>query len=61
MMRDFVWVDDVLDIVEDNGAPSGIYDIGSGHTISFREVSQKSLQKIRGGDPRDPLPRTFKR
>ena len=22
MMRDFVWVDDVLDIVEDNGAPS---------------------------------------
>jgi ADP-L-glycero-D-manno-heptose 6-epimerase len=60
MMRDFVWVDDVIDVMEDNGAPSGIYDIGSGHTISFREVAEIIAKKYGAEIQEIPFPEHLK-
>tara|TARA_Y100000385_G_scaffold291811_1_gene372626 strand:- start:1067 stop:1888 length:822 start_codon:yes stop_codon:yes gene_type:complete len=57
MMRDFVWVDDVIDVMEDNGAPSGIYDIGSGYTISFKEVAEIIAKKYGAEIKEIPFPK----
>jgi len=43
--RDFVCVDDVVDIVLNNNAPSGVYDIGSGNPTSFQEVGELVAKK----------------
>ena len=37
--RDFVHVDDLINIVLDNEKPSGIYDLGTSQPISFQEVA----------------------
>jgi ADP-L-glycero-D-manno-heptose 6-epimerase len=39
-LRDFVCVDDIVNIVLNNKAPSGIYDLGTGNPISFQEVAE---------------------
>ena len=39
-IRDSVWVDDVVDVVLDNTAGSGIYDVGTGNPISFLEIAE---------------------
>ena len=43
--RDFVWVGDVVDVVLDNTAGSGIYDVGTGNPISFQEVAELIAKK----------------
>jgi ADP-L-glycero-D-manno-heptose 6-epimerase len=47
-LRDFVCVDDVIDIVLNNDAPSGIYDIGTANPISFQEVAELVAKKENG-------------
>jgi ADP-L-glycero-D-manno-heptose 6-epimerase len=39
-MRDFVCVDDVVEIVIGNSKPSGVYDLGTGMPISFGRVAE---------------------
>lgn len=49
--RDFIAVDDVVDVVVssmDMGLPSGIRDLGTGNPISFLDVA-KLIQKKHGG------------
>ena len=43
--RDFVCVEDVVDVVLDNTAGSGIYDVGTGNPISFNEVAELIAKK----------------
>ena len=43
--RDFVCVDDVVDVVLNNDKGSGIYDIGTGSPISFHEVAEMIAKK----------------
>ncbi len=43
--RDFVWVEDVVDVVLDNTAGSGIYDVGTGNPISFLEIAEMIAKK----------------
>ena len=43
--RDFVCVDDVVDVVLDNTAGSGIYDVGTGNPISFLEIAEMIAKK----------------
>jgi len=47
-LRDFVCVDDVVNIVLNNEAPSGIYDLGTGSPISFQEVAELVIEKEKG-------------
>ena len=43
--RDFVCVDDVVNVVLDNTSGSGIYDIGTGNPISFEVVAELIAKK----------------
>jgi len=45
MFRDFVCVDDVVDIVTNNKAGSGIFDLGSGTQYSFRDIAEIIAKK----------------
>jgi ADP-L-glycero-D-manno-heptose 6-epimerase len=55
-LRDFVCVDDVVDIVLNNDAPSGIYDIGTANPISFQEVAELVTKKENGKINTIPFP-----
>jgi len=55
-LRDFVCVDDVVDIVLNNNAPSGIYDIGTGEPISFQKVAELVTKKENGKINTIPFP-----
>jgi ADP-L-glycero-D-manno-heptose 6-epimerase len=46
--RDFVCVEDVVDIMSNNKLGSGIYDVGTSKPISFKTVA-KSIQRKYGG------------
>ena len=39
-MRDFVCVRDVVSLMVNNGEPSGVYDLGTSHPISFQMVAE---------------------
>ena len=39
MIRDFVYVDDIIDLVLNNKEGSGMYDVGTGHPYSFRDIA----------------------
>ena len=43
--RDFVCVDDVVNVVLDNTSGSGIYDVGTGNPISFEVVAELIAKK----------------
>lgn len=47
-LRDFVCVDDVIDIVLNNNSSSGIYDIGTGNPVSFQEIAELIAKKENG-------------
>jgi ADP-L-glycero-D-manno-heptose 6-epimerase len=47
-LRDFICVDDIIDIVLYNRASSGIYDLGTGNPISFQEVAELVVEKEKG-------------
>ena len=54
--RDFVCVDDVINIVMNNDAPSGIYDIGTGSPVSFQHVAELVAKKEDGKINTVPFP-----
>jgi ADP-L-glycero-D-manno-heptose 6-epimerase len=47
-LRDFICVDDIIDIVLNNDQPSGIYDLGTGSPISFQKVAELVAEKEKG-------------
>lgn len=47
-LRDFISVDDVVDVVLRNQQPSGVYDLGTGFPISFQEVAELVAEKEKG-------------
>jgi ADP-L-glycero-D-manno-heptose 6-epimerase len=55
-LRDFICVDDVVDVVLNNEAPSGIYDLGTSKPISFQEVAELVIKKERGEIELIPFP-----
>ena len=54
--RDFICVDDVVDIVLNNDKPSGIYDLGTSKPISFQEVANLIATKYNGEIEYIPFP-----
>lgn len=48
-LRDFVCVDDIVDIVLNNNKESGIYDLGTSAPVSFQHVAECCIKKY-GGD-----------
>ena len=58
--RDFVCVDDIVKVVLTNNKPSGIYDIGTGHPISFKDVGEMIAKKHHGIIKYIPFPEHLK-
>ena len=42
-----MWVKDVVDVVLNNTADSGIYDVGTGNPVSFETVAELVAKKRR--------------
>ena len=59
-LRDFVCVDDVVDIVLNNDKPSGIYDLGTSNPTSFQEVGELVAEKYNGIIKYIPFPEHLK-
>ena len=55
-LRDFVCVDDVVDIVLNNNKPSGIYDLGTSNPVSFQHVAECVAKKCGGEIEYIPFP-----
>ena len=49
--RDFICVNDIINLVLYNNQPSGIYDVGTGTPVSFQHVAE-CVAKKEGGDIR---------
>jgi ADP-L-glycero-D-manno-heptose 6-epimerase len=47
-LRDFICVDDIVDVVLYNKQESGIYDLGTGTPISFQKVAELVAEKEKG-------------
>jgi len=58
--RDFVWVKDVVDVVLNNNAGSGIYDVGTGNPVSFYDVAKLVAKKEKGTIKTIPFPKHLK-
>lgn len=54
--RDFICVDDLVNIVLFNQSPSGIYDLGTGNPISFQKVAELVAEKEKGTIEYIPFP-----
>ena len=54
--RDFICVDDIVDVVLNNNKPSGIYDLGTSKPISFADVAQLVVDKFDGKIETVPFP-----
>ena len=59
-LRDFVFVDDVVDIVLNNDKPSGFYDLGTSNPTSFQEVGELVAKKYDGTIECIPFPEYLK-
>lgn len=62
-IRDFISVDDVVNIVINSleqNLPAGIRDLGTGNPISFHEVAEILCEKYRGMIKIIPFPETLK-
>ena len=55
-LRDFVLVDNVVDLVLDNPLPSGIYDLGTSQPVSFAHVAQCVASRFGGNIREVPFP-----
>ena len=55
-LRDFICVDDVVNVVLNNEAPSGVYDLGTSNPISFQEVAELVAKKEGGEIEYVPFP-----
>lgn len=60
MVRDFVYVKDIVNIVLNNNLPSGIYDLGTGAPVSFQHVADVIVDKIGGEIEYIPFPEHLK-
>lgn len=59
-LRDFVCVSDVVNVVLNNEAPSGIYDLGTSKPISFQKVAELVAKKEGGEIEYIPFPEHLK-
>ena len=59
-LRDFIYVDDIVDIVLNNDKPSGIYDLGTSNPTSFQEVGELVAEKHHGIIKYIPFPEHLK-
>ena len=59
-LRDFVFVNDVVDIVLNNDKPSGFYDLGTSNPTSFQEVGELVAKKYNGTIECIPFPEYLK-
>ena len=59
-LRDFICVDDIIDIVLNNDKPSGIYDLGTSNPTSFQEVGELVAKKYNGIIKYIPFPKHLK-
>ena len=59
-LRDFVFVNDVVDIVLNNDKPSGFYDLGTSNPTSFQEVGELVAKKYDGTIECIPFPEYLK-
>ena len=59
-LRDFICVDDIIDIVLNNDKPSGIYDLGTSNPTSFQEVGELVAEKYNGIIKYIPFPEHLK-
>ena len=59
-LRDFVFVDDVVDIVLNNDKPSGFYDLGTSNPTSFQEIGELIAKKYDGTIECIPFPEYLK-
>ncbi len=57
MSRDFVCVNDVVDVVLNSNNPSGIYDLGSGDSIDFYTVAEIIADKEGANIKEIPFPK----
>lgn len=55
-MRDFIWVEDVIDCMYYDSHPSGIYDVGTGVARSFERVAELVANKYNAKIERIPFP-----
>lgn len=55
-LRDFVCVNDVVDVVLNNTNPSGIYDLGTSKPVSFQHVAECVAKKYNGEIEYIPFP-----
>ena len=54
--RDFICVEDIVNIVLDNNKPSGIYDLGTSDPVSFEQVAEWVAAKYNGEIEHIPFP-----
>ena len=54
--RDFICVDDIVDIVLNNDKPSGIYDLGTSDPVSFQHVAECVAHRYNGEIEYIPFP-----
>ena len=59
-LRDFICVDDIVDIVLNNDKPSGIYDLGTSNPTSFQEIGELVAKKHNGIIKYIPFPEHLK-
>lgn len=59
-LRDFVCVNDVVDVVLNNTNPSGIYDLGTSKPVSFQHVAECVAKKYNGEIEYIPFPEHLK-
>ncbi len=57
MIRDFVCVNDVVEVVTNAKNESGIYDLGSGRSISFQDVAEIIAEKEKAEIEVIPFPK----
>jgi len=56
-LRDFVCVNDIVNVVLNNYKPSGIYDLGTSNPMSFQEVAELVIKKEGGEIEYIPFPK----
>jgi len=60
-LRDFICVDDIIDIVLNTDKPTGIYDLGTSEPVSFKQVADLVIEKFGGEIEEIPFPDNLKR
>jgi len=59
-LRDFICVDDIVEIVLNNDKPSGIYDLGTSNPVSFQKIADCVIMKYNGEIEYIPFPEHLK-